>query len=216
MGKRRAEKNVFGFEGSYIRIFDKIFDILALGFLWILCSIPIITVGASSTALYYAMVKCVKNQDGYISREFFRSFKKNFIQATVIWGLILAVSFLLQLNIGILMAKTSGYFGLFFICFYAAASVYLLLAASYVFPALSRFDMKAGWFLKLSLYMVVKYFGTTLALLLILVCTAALIFKIPILVFFIPGPVAFIISDFLEQILKKHEPKEQTFSSCIH
>ena len=53
MGKRRAEKNVFGFEGSYIRIFDKIFDILALGFLWILCSIPIITVG-----VFYSPILC--------------------------------------------------------------------------------------------------------------------------------------------------------------
>ena len=54
--------------------------------------------------------------------------------------------------------------------------------------------------------MVVKYFGTTLALLLILICTVILVFKIPMLMFFLPGPVAFVMSDFLERVLKKHEP----------
>lgn len=209
MEQKKEKMNVFGFDGSFIQVFDKIFDVLVLGFLWILCSIPMITIGASSTALYYAIVKCVKNQDGYASKEFFHAFKENFIPATIIWIAIVAASCILHLNIGILMEKTSGYFGLFFICFYAAAALYVILAACYAFPALSRFDMGAGWFIKLSFYMVVKYFGTTLALLLILICTVILVFKIPMLMFFLPGPVAFVMSDFLERVLKKHEPQNE-------
>lgn len=209
MGQKKEKRNIFGFDGSFIQVFDIIFDILVLSFLWILCSIPIITIGASSTALYYAMVKCVKNHDGYVSKQFFYSFKNNFVPATILWVIIVGVSFILHLNIGILMEKTSGYFGLFFICFYAAATLYVILTACYMFPALSRFDMGLGWFIKLSLYMVVKYFGTTVALLLILACTVILVFKIPMLMFFLPGPVAFVMSDFLERVLKKHEPTKE-------
>lgn len=209
MGQKKEKRNIFGFDGSFIQVFDIIFDILVLSFLWILCSIPIITIGASSTALYYAMVKCVKNHDGYVSKQFFYSFKNNFVPATILWVIIVGVSFILHLNIGILMEKTSGYFGLFFICFYAAATLYVILTACYMFPALSRFDMGLGWFIKLSLYMVVKYFGTTVALLLILACTVILVFKIPMLMFFLPGPVAFVMSDFLERVLKKHEPTRE-------
>lgn len=209
MGQKKEKRNIFGFDGSFIQVFDIIFDILVLSSLWILCSIPIITIGASSTALYYAMVKCVKNHDGYVSKQFFYSFKNNFVPATILWVIIVGVSFILHLNIGFLMEKTSGYFGLFFICFYAAAALYVILTACYMFPALSRFDMGLGWFIKLSLYMVVKYFGTTVALLLILACTVILVFKIPMLMFFLPGPVAFVMSDFLERVLKKHEPTKE-------
>lgn len=208
MKKEKRERNIFGFGGSFVSACDKLFDIMALGFLWFLCSIPLITIGASSAALYYAMVKCIKNNESYISKEFFRSFFLNLRQGIVLWLLFAAATFAMHLNIGILMKETDGYVGLFFICVYALVSVYLLAMACYMFPALSRYDMSCGWLVKLSLYMVVRYFGTTLALLLVLVCMGGLIWKIPLLMFFVPGPTAFIMSDFLERVLKKHEPKE--------
>ena len=195
-------KEIFGFEGGFTAACSRIFDLMILGFLWILCSLPIITIGASSAALYYATVKSVKNRNGYAVQEFFRSFRQN------LWLIILAVSVILRLNIGILVAKASGYVGLFFICLYAAAAIYIGMAACYLFPALSRFDMSPGWLLKLSLYMVVRYFLTTLALALVLVCMGAFAYRIPILIFFIPGPVAFLFSEFLERVLKKHEPSD--------
>ena len=170
MGKKRTQRNIFGFDGSFTNICDKIFDVMALGFLWILCSIPIVTIGASTSALYYAMVKCVKNGNGYIAREFFRSFRLNLISGCFIW---------------------------------------ILAFACYVFPALARFDMSSGWLIKLAMYMTVRYFGTTLALLLVLACTGAIIWRFPILVIFAPGPVIFLISEFLERVLKKHEPDRQ-------
>ena len=79
----KKTENMFGFGGSFVGTVEKIFDIMALGFLWILCSLPVITIGASTTALYYAMVKSVKNNDGYVTKEFFRSFKLNVIPATL-------------------------------------------------------------------------------------------------------------------------------------
>lgn len=209
MDRKSEKRNIFGFDGSFIHVFDKIFDVLVLGILWIICSLPIITIGASTTALYYAMVKCVKNNNGYITREFFHSFRLNLRSATLIWVIFAGVSFVLHLNIGILMEKTNGYIGLFFICLYTIASVYVLMMGCYAFPAVSRFDMESGWIIKLSLYMVVKYFGTTLAMLLTLVCVGILVFKIPMLIFFVPGPTAFVMSDFLERVLKKHEPQKE-------
>lgn len=206
MKKRKPEKNVFGFDGSFVASCDKIFDIMALGFLWILCSLPLITIGASSAALYYAMVKCIKQNHGYISREFFRSFRMNLKPGILIWVLLAAATFAMHLNIGILMKETNGYVGLFFICVYAFTSVFLLAMACYVFPALSRYDMNCGWLIKISMYMTVRYFGTTLALFLVLGCAGALVWKFPMVMFFAPGPVAFVMSDFLERVLKKHEP----------
>ena len=209
MGKKKTQRNIFGFDGSFINICDKIFDVMALGFLWILCSIPIVTIGASTSALYYAMVKCIKKGNGYIAREFFHSFRLNLLSGCFIWILVVAATFAMHLNIGILMKETDGYVGLFFICVYALTSIWILAFACYVFPALARFDMSSGWLIKLAMYMTVRYFGTTLALLLVLACTGAIIWRFPILVIFAPGPVIFLMSEFLERVLKKHEPDRQ-------
>ena len=209
MGKKKTQRNIFGFDGSFINICDKIFDVMALGFLWMLCSIPIVTIGASTSALYYAMVKCVKNGNGYIAREFFHSFRLNLLSGCFIWILVVAATFAMHLNLGILMKETDGYVGLFFICVYALTSIWILAFACYVFPALARFDMSSGWLIKLAMYMTVRYFGTTLALLLVLACTGAIIWRFPILVIFAPGPVIFLMSEFLERVLKKHEPDRQ-------
>ena len=209
MGKKKTQRNIFGFDGSFINICDKIFDVMDLGFLWILCSIHIVTIGSSTSALYYAMVKCVKNGNGYIAREFFHSFRLNLLSGCFIWILVVAATFAMHLNIGILMKETDGYVGLFFICVYALTSVWILAFACYVFPALARFDMSSGWLIKLAMYMTVRYFGTTLALLLVLACTGAIIWRFPILMIFAPGPVIFLMSEFLERVLKKHEPDRQ-------
>lgn len=207
MEKKKKERNIFGYGGSFVNLCDKLFDAMVLGFLWILCSLPIVTIGVSTTALYYAMVKCIKKNNGYIVQEFFRSFKQNLIPGIFIWILIVGATFAMHLNIGILMKETEGYVGLFFICVYALTSVFILAVSCYVFPALSRFDMSSGWLIKLAMYMTVRYFGTTLALLLVLACTGAILWKFPILILFAPGLVAFIMSDFLERVLEKHGPK---------
>ena len=120
-----------------------------------------------------------------------------------------AATLAMHLNIGILMKETSGYVGLFFICVYAVVSVYLLIMACYSFPALSRFDMSVGWILKISMYMGVRYLLTSLALLTVLACFGIFIWKIPMLMFLVPGPVVFLMSEFLERVLKKHEPKTE-------
>lgn len=204
--KRNRGKNIWGFEGSFMNFCDKIFDVMILGFLWILCSLPVITIGASCTALYYSIVKCIKNNEGYVSRAFFHSFRQNLVPATFLWVVFAGISFLMQLNIGILMEKASGYVGLFFIVLYALVGVYAVIAACYAFPALSRYDMPAGWILKISLYMGVRYFPTSLMLVVILLCFGAFIWNVPLLTLFAPGPVAFLMSEFLERVLKKHTP----------
>lgn len=207
--KEKHEKNVFGFGGSFVASCDKIFDIMALGFLWFLCSLPVITMGASSAALYHATVKCIKHNDGYISKEFFRSFMLNLRQGVILWVLVVSATLAMHLNIGILMRETEGYAGLFFICVYALVSVYILAMALYMFPALSRYDMGCVWLVKISMYMTVRYFGTTLALFLVLICVGALVWKFSMAMFFVPGPTMFIMSDFLERVIRKHEPKVQ-------
>ena len=64
-------------------------DIVILHFLWLLTSLPILTIGASTTALYYTTMKCIRNGQGGVVKLFFKSFRENFKQATGIGVLAL-------------------------------------------------------------------------------------------------------------------------------
>lgn len=81
---------LFNVESAFYRIMTRVWNIMVLGILWDICSIPIITAGASTAALNTVMLKLVRDEEGYIVRSFFRAFASNFRQATVLWAAILA------------------------------------------------------------------------------------------------------------------------------
>lgn len=91
---------IFDFDNVVFRAIDKIGKIFLLNLLWLICSLPIFTMGAATTALIYSSMKLQENE-GYWYQNFFSSFKDNFKQATGIFflyliaGVILAVNFLL-------------------------------------------------------------------------------------------------------------------------
>lgn len=66
-----------------------------LNLLWFICCIPIVTIGASTTALYYTSFKILKDEDRSLARTFFRSFRENFRQSTVLWLILLGIGLLL-------------------------------------------------------------------------------------------------------------------------
>ena len=80
----------FNMDNKFFVFMGKIADLCMLNLLCIICCIPIVTAGASLTALYYVTMKMVRNEEAYIFRSFFRSFKQNFKQATVINIIMLA------------------------------------------------------------------------------------------------------------------------------
>ena len=69
----------------------KLGDMFILNVLYLVCCIPVITIGAATTALYYNTLKMAENRESYVWREFLRTFKENFKQATIIWMIILVI-----------------------------------------------------------------------------------------------------------------------------
>lgn len=117
---------------------SRICDILLLNFLFILTSLPIITLGASITALYSVNLKMVYNEESYISRDYFRAFRKNFKIATPTFLFFLIFIALMGVNIWISLRAE----GSFYIVLRTLASIFLfclLICAKYYFPILARF-----------------------------------------------------------------------------
>jgi uncharacterized membrane protein YesL len=195
------EKNIF----CYI---DKIFDMIAVSLLWLITSLPVITIGASTSALYYTVNKVVLQDRGYLAQEFFHSFRQNLKDGTILWLILGSVNFLLQLNIGILYKKTSGLMGIFFIIFYLLLFVLETAVILYCFPVLSRFAMNAGWNLKLAIYMVFRYFPATIVILILFAVALLLLYISPLFLLFVPSCFILVLQQLVEPLLQKHMPKQ--------
>lgn len=199
-------QGLFDYDGGFYGKIAMVFDCFMLNVLWIVFSLPIVTFGAASTAFYYTAVKVIKKDRGNILEQFLHAFKINFKDATILWLLIVVLSFIFQLNVGILSSLTEGNVSLFFRCFYIFLSVFIIGIAMYAFPALSRFDMSTSWILKLSIYMTIRYFPITLILFAILLLSALLLYLLPIFVIILPTGSIIVYSYFMEKVLLKHTP----------
>lgn len=206
--REREEKGFFSYDGIFYDVCEKLFDMLAVSIYWLIGCIPIITIGASFTALYYTASHSIRFDIRTVTGAFWSSFRRNFVEGVKLWLAVFAGMFVFLLNIGILGEKMFNNVGIGFMVFYGFCFAAVLAVACYGFPALSRFDEPAGWIVKISLYMAVRHFPVTLLLLAILAGCYIAIFFFPFLVFILPGFAASMSTFLIEPILKEHMPKE--------
>lgn len=85
----------FSYESKFSQLLLKLCYSCYLNLLWLLCSLPVFTIGAATTALYYVSLKIVREEEAHIAATFFRAFRENFRQATVLWLILLGVGLFL-------------------------------------------------------------------------------------------------------------------------
>ena len=88
-------RGIFDLDNPVMRFLSRVADIMILNLLFILCSIPVFTTGASLSALYYCLFKMKEGTEGYLVRKFFHSFRENFKQATLMWLIMLVPAFIM-------------------------------------------------------------------------------------------------------------------------
>ena len=91
---------LFSINSPLWRFMDKALRLIWLNLLWFLCCLPIVTIGASTTALYSVTLKYARDEEGYLTRSFFQAFRQNFRQSTIIWLVMAAIGILLGLVLG--------------------------------------------------------------------------------------------------------------------
>ena len=105
--------------------------------LYLLIYIAALPIGAAFTGLHYVCLKLVRNEEGYITKDFFKSFKLNFKQATIIWAVSMLIGAILAFNFSYVQAMENS---TFFFATSAAAAIFLYITLLYVFPVLSHFE----------------------------------------------------------------------------
>ncbi len=150
-------------DGPLWRALNFIADVMVLHVLWLVHSLPLVTIGASTTALYYAMMKRIRTNEGQVTANFRQSFKANFRQATILWLIAAAAGAILwlDLNFCTTWGGTAGKVML--------AGCSLLLAPCwmtllYLFPVLAKFTGSVYDTFKNALLMSVRHLPMTLLL----------------------------------------------------
>lgn len=157
---------IFDLDSPFMRILNRVGDLMIMNFLVIICCIPIITVGASYTAMHYVFLKMVRDEEGYLVRGFFKSFKENFKQATIIW-LIMLVIIAVYVGDALIFLYSGIAFPKALIIAVVAIAVLILMAAVYVFPLLGRFENTIKHTLKNSMIIALANLPKTLLMIVI-------------------------------------------------
>lgn len=133
-------KDFFSLDNPFNRFMTLVFDIALLSILFAVCSLPVVTFGASAAALYSVMLRRVRNEEGAILKGFFQAFRENFRQGTIAGLIFIAVNLLMFLDYRLIsviknvtLAAVSA----------AAIMMVVLMTAgvfAYVFPLIARYE----------------------------------------------------------------------------
>ncbi|MCP1103001.1 putative membrane protein YesL [Aequitasia blattaphilus] len=208
----------FNIDGPLFSFLNKMADLVILNILFLICCLPIVTIGASTTALYYVSLRMVRNHEGYIARNFWKSFKENFRQATFIWIPALLMIIVLVLDIRIFNPSDSNTSLNPLLIGAYTLLILLIFGLSFVFPVLSRFSNTIKQTVKNTLLMAIGNLPFALCILLIWALPVVLTLVLPlrygfVYILWLLFGFAFLayISSFLFEykIFKKYLPKDQ-------
>ena len=125
-------------DSPLMRFLSRMGDLMLLNILTAILCLPIITAGAAITALHYVSLKMVRGEEGYIFKDYMRSFKQNFKQATAIWAIGLVIILIFVGDYYILLNAENVPQGLGMIIL--AVSIIVFVVSRYIFPVLSHFE----------------------------------------------------------------------------
>ena len=162
-------------DGPVMKFLGKVADMMILNLLVIFCSIPIITMGAALTAMHYVALRVVRNEESYITKDFFKSFKMNFKQATVMWLFMLVIGALIGYDIFIMTSTTINIPTVIKVIV-LVVTVILALTTSFVFPLLAKFDNTSANIFKNSFAISIAKFPRAVVMVVVSLAPIAILF----------------------------------------
>ncbi len=194
----------FSLDSPLMKFLTKLADLLILNLAFVVCSLPVFTLGASFTGMYYVTLKMIKNEEGDVLKQFWRSFKQNFKQATLIWLVMLAIALLLGFDI--FYMSQMNYPTVIKVLIFVFIFIWMLVLL-HAFPLLSRFDNTIKNTLKNSVIIALTHMPKTV--LMILMTLAPIVFFwrnikfFPILVMLGFSTMAYVNSIWLDKIYEE-------------
>lgn len=161
---------LFDADSPLIKGLSRIFDCLLLAVLTIVCSLPVITIGAAMSALYDIMIKMILDRDQGIFKAYFVSFKENFKKGTLIWLACLVGIVFVGANYYLLNLEIAGieqWMRTVILVLVFVVTLLMSFVLIYVFPLQARYDNPVGTTLKNALFVSIVQFPRSIGLFLL-------------------------------------------------
>lgn len=188
-------------------VLDSIIDVAYVSILWLIFSIPVVTIGASTTAMYYTVTKVIRHNRGYIFREFWHGFKSNFKQSTIIWLIYLLIMTILCIDLRIMRYFDNNVTYMLqytFIVAMIVMTVILLYALAYT----ARFVQNVKYILINSALMSLRHLPKTILLAAVTILAGISVYFIGFAFFLAPAVAAVVDSIILESIFVHYMSEE--------
>lgn len=201
--------NIFNMDNPILRGLTKMVDAVILSALWVIFSIPVVTMGAASTALYYTVHKTLKRNRGYLYANFWKSFKENFKQSTLVWLILLAIYLIFAGDIYLTwqFLKAGISWGVMFYGFFVLILL-LIVWTIYIIAYSARFENTKKATMKNAAAIAVVNLGWSFLLLVIFILSIALIVIVPVFILLVPALKTLLDDIILEHIFRKYMTEE--------
>lgn len=142
---------------------NKFVQMIYAGLLWFLCSIPVLTIGASTAALYEVLLRMQKDEEGAIGAAFFRGFRSNLKASLPVWLPLLLVQVMFGVNLFYYAVLGGGEFPVQSVVF-GILFVLSLTAFGFVFPIMARFENTASGTFRMAFLLAIRNPGWTVVI----------------------------------------------------
>lgn len=200
-------KELLHVDGPLVGFLDKTGQLILLNLLWLLGCLPVVTIGASNAAFYYAVVKSIRRGQGNPVKEFARSYRENLSRGIISTVAAEILGALLVLNLYILQGQDSP--------LRSGGSVIALALMGgiwvYIGPVFSRFRLKLSESWSLAFVMAFRFLPCTLLMMagmVLLVYLQVFVLPIPTVVI-LPGIWCCLASFPMEKILRRYMPPKE-------
>ena len=208
---------LFNMDNKFFTFMSRVADLIILNLICIACCVPIVTIGPALTALFYMTMKMIRNEESYIVRGYFKSFKENLKQGIIINLIMLAAGFLLFFDFRIAQSMEGNMGKIMFFLLAFILLIYLMVFL-YIYPVLAKFYNTIRNTFVNAFLMSVRHLPYTLLMVLVTVIPFVLFFtgsaqvqsiELGLSMLLGISGIAFINSWFLVRIFDNYIPKEE-------
>ena len=135
---------LFSYDSKFSQIMLKLCYGCYLNFLWLVCSLPVFTAGAATAALYDVTLRLAREEDPPVTTRFFKAFRENFRQATILWLILLGIGALLGADGYILYHLYKSTAGMVSVICTLGLALIIVAAIAYVIVLIYVFPLVAS------------------------------------------------------------------------
>lgn len=191
--------SILRLDGPVMTFLGKVADVMILGMLWLVCCIPVITIGSSTAAIYYVTLKMSRNEETHIVRQFFAALKDNLFQGMAYAALFALAGVALFVNYWMIVSAY-GKLETVMLVVFSLLAISLASTVLYTFPLQAQFRNSVFGTIRNAFFLSIQNWPITIGLLVLnLIPVAVFIFvpdvfmeSLPIWIGLAPGGISYI------------------------